>query len=284
MSDDIHAYIINLDSATERWKYVEANFRRTEIPFSRIPAVNGRELQLPIAAFSEIRFRLYHGKRTSRVEVACYLSHLECLRAFLKSSHEYAIICEDDVAPQENLLEVLQAAIRYRATWDILRLSGFHNPHPVPFATLPFGHSLSVTFTRLSGAGAYLVDRRVAEILLQKLLPMRVPFDHALDREWFYGLRAASVIPLPVDQNEHGFDTQIDTRTKYRNLGWHFRYLTVLPYRAVNEVSRVGSRIQQLLRAKRLAAKCEPGGVGINRSPRWVDRQTQRSSSASRAA
>ncbi len=254
MGSDIHAYIINLESAVERWKYVEANFGHTGIPFSRISGVNGRELELPVAEYCETRYRLYHGKRTNMAEIGCYLSHVKSLQTFLASSHEYAIICEDDTLPKRDLKSVLQAAIDYCQTWDILRLcGGYCNARPVPYATLPHGYSLSVTFTRLSGAGAYMVNRRVAEILTRKLLPMRVPFDHALDREWFYGLRAASLTPLPIDQLDHAFTTQIadPAESKHYKLPWFRRYLTVFPYRTFNESARIINRLQQLRRCQR---------------------------------
>lgn len=94
-----------------------------------------------------------------------------------------------------------------------------------------------------------MIDRRVANVLLEKLLPMRVPYDHALDREWFYGLRAASLIPLPVDQRQHTFDSQIELLSNYK-LPW-YRRLTVFPYQAFNEITRVLNRIGQWQRAKR---------------------------------
>lgn len=253
MTNDIHAFIINLDSAVERWSHVETSFRRTGIPFTRVPAVNGRELQLPLADYCERRYRIYHGRRTSMAEIGCYLSHIKCLKAFLASPHDFAVICEDDIQPKKDLTEVLDAVIGFSHTWDILRLCGFHHAHPVPYARLPNGYSLSVTFTRLCGSGAYMVNRRVAEVLIRELLPMRLPFDHALDREWVYGLRAASLTPLPIDQKENEFESQIDRVHRYRKFPWYRRYLTVFPYQFFNETTRVASRFQQLLRAKRLA-------------------------------
>ena len=49
----MYAFIINMDSAVERWRHVEKAFGETGIPFERLPAINGRELKLPIPEFSE---------------------------------------------------------------------------------------------------------------------------------------------------------------------------------------------------------------------------------------
>jgi glycosyl transferase, family 25 len=257
---NIHAYIINLDSARDRWKYVESNFTNIGIPFSRVAGVNGSKLELPLPEYSAVRYRLCHGRRTNLAEVGCYLSHIKCLKEFLASSNDYAVICEDDIKPKNDLKCVLEAAIEYGQSWDILRICGFHNPHSVPYVKLVNDYSLSVTLTRFTGAGAYVLGRRGAEVLAKKLLPMKLPFDHAFDREWFYGLRAASITPRPVDQFRHNFKTQI-VRTKFK-LPWYVRYLTVFPYQAFNETARVGNRLRQLRRARQF----------VQRNPQIQDR------------
>ncbi len=210
----MYAIIINMDSAVERWHHVEQAFNATGIPFERLSAVNGRQITLPIPEFSEQLYRRKHGKRPNLGQIGCYLSHLEGLKRFLATNHEFAIIAEDDITPLKNLKLLLQDAILHRESWDILRLSGFHHGHPVCFARLRYGHSLAVNFTQLCGSGAYMLHRRAAKILLEKLSPMQVPIDHALDREWAYGLRAASIYPLPIDQEEHAFVSQIRPKIK----------------------------------------------------------------------
>lgn len=246
----MHAYIINMDSATERWKFVSEHFAATGIPFSRISGVNGRQLTLPIPEYDETAYRRRHGQRTNLGAVGCFLSHLKSLRAFLDSQHELAIIAEDDAKPVANLREIVEKALRHRDSWDILRLCGFHNPHPAPYARLDDQYQLCVCFTRLCGTGAYAVTRRAAETLLAKLTPMYLPIDHALDREWAYGLRAAAIVPLPISQEEHGFGSQIHANLK---LPWMRRYLTVFPWRAWNESARLVQRTRQLRAARRMA-------------------------------
>jgi glycosyl transferase family 25 len=246
----MHAYIINMDSATDRWRFVSEHFAATGIPFSRISGVNGRELTLPIREYDESAYRRCHGQRTNLGAVGCFLSHLQALRTFLDSEHATAIIAEDDAKPVADLREILVKAIAHQDSWDILRLCGFHNPHPAPYARLDDQYQLCVCFTRLCGTGAYAVTRRAAEALLAKLTPMYLPIDHALDREWAYGLRAAAVVPLPISQEEHGFGSQIHANLK---LPWLQRYLTVFPWRAWNESTRLVQRTRQLRAARRMA-------------------------------
>ncbi len=245
----MQAYIINMDTAQERWNYVAAEFSKTGIPFERVSAVNGRLLQLPIHEFDEVLYRRRHGKHPNRSTIGCYLSHLKVLRLFLESSHEHAIICEDDIRPVANLKALLVQSLNYSAHWDILRLSGFHNSHPKSFADLDDGYTLAINMTRLCGSGAYMVHRKAAEVLLRQLVPMSLPLDHALDREWAYGLKSASIFPLPVDQVDHAFGSQIRENVGEKLPIWR-RYWTVFPYRAINEVNRVLSRGRRLREAK----------------------------------
>jgi hypothetical protein len=73
------------------------------------------------------------------------------------------------------------------------------------------GYDLCVNFARLKGAGAYVLDRRAARAFATGLLPMWLPFDHAIDREWAFGLRAAYVQPFPISQVEKRFRSSIQS-------------------------------------------------------------------------
>lgn len=248
----MHAYIINMDSAPDRWSFVESHYRKTQIPFTRVSGVVGKDVQLPIPEYNESKYIACHGQRTNFGALGCYMSHLKCLRLFLDSNQKHAVIAEDDSLPDPKVASIIESAMRYEACWDILRICGFHDPHPVPFAKLIDNYELAICFTRLCGTGAYLVSRHAAEVLLQKLVPMFLPIDHALDREWAYGLRAATVIPLPISQQEHSFATQIPTHHKFK-LHWSRRYWTVFPFRCRNELQRIISRRRQLQSARRIA-------------------------------
>jgi hypothetical protein len=75
---------------------------------------------------------------------------------------------------------------------------------------------------------------------------MRVPFDHAIDREWVYGLNAVSVSPFPIDQTRTGFRTSIQ-RGPAKKLSKFWRVCFTFPYQALNEVSRWLFRISRAL-------------------------------------
>ena len=144
---------------------------------------------------------------------------------------------------------VLEAALRHRSSWNILRLTGLSAGHAVPVRPLGGGSALCVNFGRLKGAGAYVVDRAAATAFVAHLLPMWLPWDHAFDREWFLGLRAASVQPFPISQTDSGFKSSIQGGSK-RPLPSCRRWFTTYPYQAFNEICRGLFRSASFLRWK----------------------------------
>lgn len=254
----MRAYIINMDSARKRWRYVSRQFRKTRIPFERVSGVNGRELALPIAEFDQDRYQRYHGKRPSFPEIGCYLSHIKALKQFLASGDQYGLICEDDVTLGEDLALLLTAIIHDRRhSWDLLRLCGMHNGHPQSIGRINRRYHYAVNMTRLSGTGAYLVHRDAAQKLVQRLLPMYLPIDHILDQEWTLGIRSLSVYPLPIVQDDEVFKSQICSPAKTKFPFWK-RYWSVVPYRCHVEIHRLWYRTHEIFWRRRTAQTCKP--------------------------
>ena len=249
-------YVINLDRAPERWARVADAMTRTGLTFERFAAVDGRRIELPIAEFSQLRYRLCHGKHPNLGQIGCFLSHVAVLQRFLAEGGDHVMVCEDDIDPIPELAAVIRGAMRHQDMWDVLRLSGFHDAHPKPVAAIGHGRDLAVNFTRLCGTGCYVVSRHAAEVLLQRMLPMRVPIDHAIDREWFYGLRALAVDPLPVRQNLPEIASSIPAASREKLPAWQ-RYWSVFPYRVFNESCRLAMRTKQYVHCCRTIARHE---------------------------
>lgn len=252
-------YLINMDGADDRMAAMRAKLARAGLPFCRITGIDGRALRYPIPEFSERSYRLLHGRRTSPAEIGCYLSHVACARAFLDSGADLALILEDDVSFAPDFLEILDRAAGQRDLWNILRLSTVNAGRKFAVRRLDHRHALAVALTREKGAGAYVIDRAAARWITADLVPMRLAYDIAFDLEYLAGLRACFVTPVPVSQaSDHPSQIQ-STRLAYKLPRW--RYLTVLPYRAWLELSRVACRGLHLLGA-RLRSGAKRLGLG----------------------
>ncbi len=240
------AFVINLSAAKDRWDHVEKVFAPTAFSLVRVEAVDGNALTSGVAGYAERSFFRRHGRTTNLREVACYHSHIRAMRLFLDSGEEHALICEDDIALKTDPAQIVKRLLDHAGSWDIARLSGLREATGVNAIALQPGYFLRVNLGRLKGAGAYFLNRRAARKIAEQLLPMRVPFDHAIDREWVYGLNAVSVSPFPIDQTGVGFRTSIQ-RGPARKLSTFRRLCFTYPYQTVNEVSRWLFRIPRAL-------------------------------------
>ncbi len=231
------AYVINLDRVPERWEHMLRAFEGTSFELERVPAVSGKELHLPIPEFDEGKFRRRHGRLTNIFEVACYLSHIKAMKAFLASGESHAMICEDDLYPRENTTRVIEKLMKTSRFWNVARVTGLSPGTPWKVASLGDGYCLNVQMGRLKGCGAYIVDRKAATALVAGLLPMWLPWDHAADREWPFGLKAVSVSPFPISQTEEKFSSAIQGNSQPR-LSSGARWRSTYPYQIINELSR----------------------------------------------
>jgi glycosyl transferase, family 25 len=234
---NMRAYVINLDAASDRWAHIDGALAKTGFGLCRVPAVDGNSIRLPDKDFSEMLYWWFHGRGTNLFEVGCYWSHIRALNTFLRTDEEYALICEDDIVLGPDLDAVVAGAMHYVRFWNILRLTGLSAPKAFKVTRLYGDYFLCVHTSRLKGSGAYLVDRKAARIYTTHLLPMRLPYDHAMDREWFFGLAAAAVTPFPISQTEKKFRSSIQQHSKSR-LSSKRRWLATYPYQICNEIAR----------------------------------------------
>ncbi|MFS8112343.1 glycosyltransferase family 25 protein [Rhizobium jaguaris] len=238
-------YLINLDRAADRLVTMQQKLACIGLAAERVPAVEGASIEFPIPDFDEFAFRFKHGRRRNPAEVGCYLSHIECARRLLASSGEFALILEDDLEFPDDLVELLDEALKQNEKWDILRLSTVSAGRKFRYFRLTESRSLAVALTREKGSGAYIINRRAAEWFVRKLTPMQLPFDLAFDLEFFAGLKSAFVVPLPIDQ-QLGLPSQIQgKRGDYHRSKLH--YVTVMPFRIFVETSRLFFRLARLL-------------------------------------
>jgi glycosyl transferase family 25 len=245
----VKAYVINLDTADVRWAHMREAFAGIPLELVRVPAVAGKNMSLPLPEFDEEKFRRRRGRKTNIFEVACYLSHVKALHAFLDSGESHALICEDDLYPRPGLVTVLQRLTSPAERWDMVRLSGLKLGKPVRIAGLCERYSLAVPLHRFKGTGAYLVNRKAARALVDGLLPMWLPYDHALDREWAFGFRTVSVAPFPISQTEEEFASDIQGgagRHLPKSVRWRWTY----PYQIGNELCRWLRRISLIAALK----------------------------------
>ncbi len=233
----MRAFIINLDSAIDRWAFLERSFAETGFSITRVSGVDGHALQLPIPEYAEVRHRWLHGRPNAPGHIGCYLSHVRAMQAFLETDDEHALIGEDDLTLGPDFEAVIASALQQSCHWNILRLTGLSDGVPLRAIQLTGDYTLCVGLGRLKGTGAYVIDRKGASTLTARMLPMFLPIDHAMDREWVFGLRAAYILPFPASQKDSGFRSSIQLG-KAQKLSRLRRIVATYPYQAFNEMTR----------------------------------------------
>jgi glycosyl transferase family 25 len=232
--------VINLDRAVERRARITASLLQLGLSWTRLPAVDARQLSVAQrAALDTGAYQRKHGMTPLDGELGCYLSHVEAMERFLASDAEFALILEDDVLPGGQLPAVLQALMAHPQRWDMVKLSAVHSGTPVPVLRLTQTYRLAVMLSRCTGSSAYLINRRAAAAYRDGLLPMSLPYDHVFDQGWRFALKVRLVTPPPCTHDEGIASTIVSAPgSPPRKFHWTRRWATY-GYRIGNEWRRL---------------------------------------------
>jgi glycosyl transferase family 25 len=136
-----------------------------------------------------------------RGTIGCSLSHEEAWKRFLASDNEFAIVFEDDVKfDSQQLSEIVSSLINEKQLWDIVGLELNHHGRPIKLKSLPYGKHLVIYLTNVKHTGAYMLNRKAAYRLLQKMYMIKMPIDHYFTRSWEFNLKFCGVEPRIVQQ------------------------------------------------------------------------------------
>jgi glycosyl transferase family 25 len=220
---DIRAYVINLDRAPDRLAAIESRLQSLPMSYERISAVDAanvtQEMVRAIAAPRLGRlFRAMSGNhRTAESgpalfwpelgrylvagEIACYLSHVRALQTFLASDAKQALIFEDDVEIDADVVDVLRVIGRLPQRPRVVKLEGIQASHDVHYHVGSVGErDIVMMFKPTTGAAGYYINRAGAAEVVSRALPVREPFDAFLRQYWLHGVEVLETRPFPVRQ------------------------------------------------------------------------------------
>jgi glycosyl transferase family 25 len=171
-------YYINLAGRTDRRAFMEEQFARLGLTGTRIEAVTPADVpQADIDAYCTPDRPFWLGI----VECACALSHLGAMRQLLATGEPQALILEDDLALSDRLPAFLSAIDHSPPDFDLLRIETCEQRLRVRAEGAPLAGVEIVKFLGYdSGAGGYLVSRRGAQRILDRVEARLRPIDQAL--------------------------------------------------------------------------------------------------------
>ena len=117
----MHIFLINLDRRPDRLAQVKAQLDALGLAFERITAVDGAQLPADHPRLQKKRFLLEQKKPAVIGEVGCAESHRLIWQRMLEQNIPYALVLEDDISIQADLVKFL-ANPAYQ-DYDFLNLS-----------------------------------------------------------------------------------------------------------------------------------------------------------------
>jgi glycosyl transferase family 25 len=178
----MQAYLINLERRKDRLLKMTDQLNALGIPFERVDALDA----LSIADAELARQFRDDGPLgvIPKGDKCCALSHALAWQAFVRSGESHAIILEDDVALDETAAPLLRDDGWIPESVDLLKLERYGPSNQRVLiderVDVGNGHKIGRLRSRHTGAAAYIMSRRAALTLSERVDCWQLPVDHLL--------------------------------------------------------------------------------------------------------
>uniref|UniRef100_A0A6C0HES4 Glycosyl transferase family 25 domain-containing protein n=1 Tax=viral metagenome TaxID=1070528 RepID=A0A6C0HES4_9ZZZZ len=177
--------VINLDRRPDRWNEFKQQFTLKEFKYlERFPAIDGSKIDTHNDTRISPHTRMNIAKKYRRSDyeintpgaIGASLSHASCWKHLLDSKYEYLVVFEDDTLVTKEYLQKIDNLIPTLPEWDMWLL-GTHSwgLQGLPLSKDQKGWWKVISFT---GAHAYVLNRRGAEILLKEVFPIETHIEY----------------------------------------------------------------------------------------------------------
>ena len=118
-------YYINLDKSTDRKIFMENQFKKLNIPITRIPAIYGKELnKTKLKKENASHNILAHFPLPNDGEIGICLTHFKLWKFLSEQPEDFSIILEDDALINSEFFEDLPQLLLQITANDFLDISG----------------------------------------------------------------------------------------------------------------------------------------------------------------
>lgn len=261
----VPVFIVNLPSSTVRKEHMIKECQRIGLSFEFIEAVNGRELDLSaLPAYDAHKCQQVLGRDLRLGEIGCLLSHQKIYQKIVDNGIPYALILEDDVALNKDVVRFLQDVSQFPSDWELILL-GHYAGHDFNLMQLEVRSPSSfwgrtkvmqgayqlVRLVRPAyGTHGYLVSQRGAQKLLKALTRFYQPIDHYTGNDVYTNLYAVEPVLVTLDEGNaaHSEIDLLDNREARQERAFWFKFLLkkVGLLDLVRECKRLPSRLRHL--------------------------------------
>jgi glycosyl transferase, family 25 len=199
------AYLINMDVSLKRLQHTKPYVEQLGLDFQRMPGVEGNKIsdQQIKEIFDKQVYQKYSTNEDyiTKGVLGCSMSHFLVWRRFLESDYQYALILEDDISFDPQLLNKAIAeltSIHYSKKWDVVTFLKNSTGDTVSIAKILKNYDLNLTFKNVSGANAYIINRKAASAYVNHFFPIKMPVDLYYSKAHEFGIKFFSFEPMIV--------------------------------------------------------------------------------------
>ena len=214
MIEELRCYVINLDTSKTRLSKFEAAFQDTNLIIERIPAVDGRLIDIEAFA-DDNQCQKKMGRGIQPGEVGCHLSHRKAIEKFLSTDAPYAIVFEDDAIPdkgfEKTVTTIIEKFLKHNNSATAINLGAMDFKYSSKVLTIN-DKTLRCTHRFPMLATGVLWTRSGAKTFLDNASPITMPYDNFL-RYLFSGTNTAFSIQPPIIRFS-GIESDIASRNE----------------------------------------------------------------------
>lgn len=220
-------YYINLKRSIERNNRIITNLQNYGIPFSRVDAIDARNLsEEEVTTYYDQKKNPYkYFSYLNKAEIACFLSHRKALQNFLDSSEdEYMVLLEDDaefIFDPTSIFNELNENFQSPHRPIIIKLYAKRSKKIDPFIEILPGIKIATPKTIPLSASAQIFNRLAAKKFLTATKKIFFPVDVAIQFASSFETTVLQITPnltRSID-NEVGGST-ISRSTKGKPFDW----------------------------------------------------------------
>jgi glycosyl transferase family 25 len=199
-------FIVNLKDSSDRRLKLESELNKLGLQHEFIEAVDGRKFtEAEIEPVTQkINYAFLPG------EIGCALSHQQIYRKMIKDNIKCALILEDDVRLNYDIVDILDNIDLSNNKPEVVLLSRVNKFHKNPIKNITKNYSLHKT-QHATTTHSYIINLHAANSLLDNLYPIWMVADKWSLFEDMSLLDIYSIIPHPVSLSSEAQNSTINT-------------------------------------------------------------------------
>lgn len=198
--EKLKIYFINLDRSKDRLEQMIKQC--SNLRCIRIEAIDGKNFEENYE--DELEYKV-KNKKLRKNDIACFLSHVKCLKEIIDNNITYGIVLEDDVILPNNFMERLkEIKDELPENYDILYLGGTRICGEKYTKNLLKQKQINKNCN--AGAFSYIISTKCAKKIIKRINEDGIykMYDHQL-REYFPELDVYYINPPLID---HDFEIE----------------------------------------------------------------------------